>query len=367
MGPLAGLKILEMEGIGPAPFGAMLLADLGASVLRVERPGGAGTGLPRQRHLDIPLRNRKVIAIDLKSPGGAEKVLDLVEKADVLIEGYRPGVMERLGVGPEECLARNERLIFTRVTGWGQEGPLAHAAGHDLNYIALAGVLHGIGRAGQPPTPPLNLIGDYAGGSLYMTLGILSAVYERQRSGKGQVVDAAIVDGAASLMAVFSGMYKQGLMDHQRGANILDSGAYYYDAYECADGAYVTFAPVEHKFRVQMLEKLGIEHDGANDVVDKSNWTAMKERVAARVKEKTQAEWMAIFEGSDACFAPVLSLEDAPEHPHLKQRAAFVDVEGVVQPAPAPRFSRSEPAPIAPPTAASDEDPADVVARWLAG
>ena len=340
MGPLHGLKVLEMEAIGPVPFATMLLADLGADVLRVERPGGTDVGLPRERHLDLTLRNRKIVTLNLKNKEEFEKIWPLVEKADVLLEGARPGVMERLGLGPDECLARNPGLVYGRMTGWGQEGPLAQAAGHDMNYIALAGALYGIGRAGQPPTPPLNLVGDYGGGSMYLIFGVLSALYERSISGKGQVVDAAIVDGTASLMTVFAGMYKQGLMTYDRGNNILDSGAHFYDVYQCKDGEWISLGPIEAKFQKLMLEALGIEYDNLEMTYDKANWPALKEKVAARVAEKTQSEWSAILEGTDCCYAPVLSLEEAAQHPHNRARHTFVDVAGVTQPAPAPRFSK---------------------------
>ena len=367
MGPLNGLKILEMEAIGPVPFAAMLLADLGASVLRVERPGGTDVGLPRERDLDLTLRNRKIVTLNLKDTSEFEKIWPLVESADVLLEGGRPGVMERLGLGPDECLARNPRLVYGRMTGWGQDGPLAKAAGHDMNYIALAGALYGIGRADQPPTPPLNLVGDYGGGSMYLVFGILSALYERSSSGKGQVVDAAIVDGAASLMTVFAGMYKQGLMTYERGRNVIDSGAHFYDVYQCKDGEWISLGPIEPKFQKLMLETLKIKYDDLDATYDRKNWASLKAQIAARIDEKTQAEWNEILEGTDCCYAPVLSLEDAAQHPHNRSRGTFIDVAGVTQPAPAPRFSRSNPDPIRPPVKQTPEKDDETIRNWLKG
>ncbi|WP_339635899.1 CaiB/BaiF CoA-transferase family protein [uncultured Sneathiella sp.] len=367
MGPLNGLKILEMEAIGPVPFAAMLLADLGASVLRIERPGGTDVGLPRERHLDLTLRNRKIVTLNLKDTDEFEKIWPLVEKADVLLEGGRPGVMERLGLGPDECLARNPRLVYGRMTGWGQEGPLAQAAGHDMNYIALAGALHGIGRADQPPTPPLNLVGDYGGGSMYLVFGILSALYERSTSEKGQVVDAAIVDGTASLMTVFAGMYKQGLMTYERGKNVIDSGAHFYDVYQCLDGEWISLGPIEPKFQKLMLAALEIEYDDLDATYHRENWAGLKAQIAARIAEKTQAEWNEILEGTDCCYAPVLSLEDAARHPHNRARGTFIDVAGVMQPAPAPRFSRSSPDPIRPPVKQTPEKDEETIRNWLTG
>jgi alpha-methylacyl-CoA racemase len=365
MGPLAGLKVLEMHGIGPSPMCCMLLADLGASVLRIEREQGVGVGLPRDRKFDLPLRNREAVALDLKRPGDVEIVLRLVEKSDVLIEGYRPGVMERLGLGPDVCMSHNPGLVYGRMTGWGQDGPLAHAAGHDLNYISLAGAQHGIGRAGQPPTPPLNLVGDYGGGALYLALGILSAIYEKQHSGKGQVVDAAIVDGTASLMTVFCGMQKQGLVDDRRGTNILDSGAYFYDVYECADGKWISLAPIEPKFLEEMLRLIEIDPATLPAQMDRSSWPAVREIVAVRIKQRTQREWMQLLEGSDACFAPVLLICEAAQHPHLKARATYIEIDGVLQPAPAPRFSRSIPDVPKPPSSPEAAVKNELLQRWM--
>lgn len=343
MGPLAGVKIVELAGIGPGPMCAMLLADLGATVLRVERKVDAGLGIARPLKYNLLLRGRKQIAVDLKSKAGVDFVLSLVEEADGLIEGFRPGVTERLGLGPEECLARNPRLVYGRMTGWGQTGPLAQTAAHDLNYIAITGALAAIGRKDQPPSPPLSLVGDLGGGALYLAFGMLAAMIEARSSGKGQVVDAAISDGTAHLMTNFHGMRAAGLMSLERGTNFSDSGAPFYDVYECADGRYVSVAPIEGKFFELLVEKIGLSLADLPAQNDRSQWPALKERFAARFKEKTAAEWTALLEGTDACFAPVLSLDEAPEHPHMKARGVYVEIDGVVQPAPAPRFSRSVP------------------------
>lgn len=343
MGPLAGVKIVELAGIGPGPMCAMLLADLGATVLRVERKVDSGLGIARPLKYNLLLRGRKQIAVDLKSKAGVDFVLSLVEEADGLIEGFRPGVTERLGLGPEECLARNPRLVYGRMTGWGQTGPLAQTAAHDLNYIAITGALAAIGRKDQPPSPPLSLVGDLGGGALYLAFGMLAAMIEARSSGKGQVVDAAISDGTAHLMTNFHGMRAAGLMSLERGTNFSDSGAPFYDVYECADGRYVSVAPIEGKFFELLVEKIGLPLAELPAQNDRSQWPALKERFAARFKEKTAAEWTALLEGTDACFAPVLSLDEAPEHPHMKARNVYVEIDGVVQPAPAPRFSRSVP------------------------
>ncbi len=341
MGPLSGVKIVEFAGIGPAPMGAMLLADMGADVLRIDRTQEAGLGVPMEPRFSVLERSRRSLAFDLKRPEATEAALRLIEQADALIEGFRPGVMERLGVGPEVCLARNPRLVYARVTGWGQEGPLAHAAGHDLNYIALAGVAHSIGRAGQPPTPPLNLIGDFGGGALYLALGVVSALYEAKSSGQGQVVDAAMVDGAASLLSSIYGMRAAGIQSDERGANILDSGAHFYDVYETSDGKYVSIASIEAKFYAELLEKSGLGAEELPSQMDRSRWPELKERVAKLIRTKTREQWCEIMEGSDICFAPVLDMGEAPHHPHNVARDAFVEVDGVTQPAPAPRFSRT--------------------------
>ena len=343
MGPLKGMRIVELAGIGPGPMCAMLLADLGATVLRVDRKQQIDLGTPRPLEFNLLLRNRKAIAVDLKQRAAVELVLDLVGRADALIEGFRPGVAERLGLGPTECLSRNPKLVYGRMTGWGQSGPLAGAAGHDLNYIALTGALHAIGREGAPPTPPLNLLGDYAGGSLYLAMGMLAAIIEARQSGQGQVVDAAIVDGTASLMTSVFGMFAARLCSLERGTNSLDSGAHYYDVYECADGLWISIAPIEERFYSELLKIVGIPAEEIGTQRDKKNWARGKELFARAFKTKTREEWCKLLEGTDACFAPVLSMAEAPLHPHLQARHTFVEVGGITQPAPAPRFSRTIP------------------------
>ena len=315
MGPLAGMKVVELAGIGPGPMCAMLLADLGATVLRVDRKQAVDLGTPRPLQYNLLLRNRQSIALDLKQPAAVELVLDLAAGADGLIEGFRPGVMERLGLGPDACFARNPRLVYGRMTGWGQEGPLAAAAGHDLNYIALTGALHAIGRKAQPPTPPLNLLGDYAGGSLYLALGMLAAVIEARQHGRGQVVDAAIVDGAASLMTSVFGLYAGGLMSLERGTNSLDSGAYYYDVYECADGQWVSVAPIEGRFHDELLRRMEIAPEAIGEQRDRAGWARARAVLAEKFKTKTRAEWCSLLEATDACFAPVLTMAEAPRTP----------------------------------------------------
>jgi alpha-methylacyl-CoA racemase len=341
MGPLAGYRIVEIAGIGPAPMCAMLLADLGATVLRVERMQASGLGIDKPGRFEIMNRSRHAVAVDLKKKDGVEMVLRLVAGADAFIEGFRPGVAERLGVGPDECLARNPRLVYGRMTGWGQTGPLAQAAGHDLNYIALTGVLDAIGRAGQKPTPPLNLVGDFGGGALYLALGIACGLLEAQRSGKGQVVDAAMTDGAASLMTMFFGMRAAGQFTTMRGTNILDSGAFFYEVYECADGRHVAVAPIEDKFLAELFRLLALDPADFPAKLDAAGWPAAKKKLAAVFKTKTREEWCRLLEGTDACFAPVLSLDEAPDHPHNKARGTFIAIDGITQPAPTPRFSRT--------------------------
>jgi alpha-methylacyl-CoA racemase len=363
MGPLAGYRIVEIAGIGPAPMAAMLLADLGATVLRIERMAPSGLGIEKPTRFELLNRSRRAIAVDLKRPAGVELVLRLVTGADAFIEGFRPGVAERLGIGPETCLARNPRLVYGRMTGWGQEGPLAEAAGHDLNYIALVGALATIGRAGAAPTPPLNLVGDFGGGSLYLAMGMLAALLEAQRSGKGQVVDAAMIDGAASLMTMFFGLRAAGQWGLERGANILDSGAFFYEVYECADGKHVAVAPIEEKFLAELCRKLELDPASFAAPLDPAGWPAAKERLAAIFRTRSQADWCRLLEGSDACFAPVLSLDEAPSHPHNRARGTFVEVDGIVQPAAAPRFSRTPTAMPTPPQPAS----ADALQEWGIG
>jgi len=342
MGPLTDLRIVEFAGIGPGPMAAMLFADLGARVLRVDRLTASGLGLNVPTRFALLGRSRPAIAVDLKHADGIALALDLVARADALIEGFRPGTMERLGLGPEQALQRNPRLVYGRITGWGQSGPLAHAAGHDLNYLAMTGALHAIGRAGSKPTPPLNLAADFGGGALYLAFGMACAMLEAQHSGKGQVVDAAMTEGAASLMTTFYGMYAAGMHKLERGSNLLDSGSAIYEVYECADGEFVSIAAIELKFRKVLFELLGLPFttdDGPE----------VRARLEALFKTRTRDEWCALLEGTDACFAPVLSMAEAPQHPHNVARGTFVKVDGVTQPAAAPRFSRTPAANPTPP------------------
>lgn len=338
MGPLAGLRIIELAGIGPGPFCGMMLSDMGAEVIRVDRTGGSGRAAK-----DVLARNRRSIAVDLKSPEGVETVLKLVESADALFEGFRPGVTERLGLGPEDCMARNPKLVYGRMTGWGQEGPMAQAAGHDINYIGLAGALHGIGRPGERPVPPLNLVGDFGGGGMLLAFGLVCALLEAQQSGKGQVVDAAMVDGASSLMSMFFSMAAGGAYTDQRGTNLLDGGAHFYDTYETSDGQYVCVGSIEPQFYALLVEKAELDTEQFKPQMDASGWPALKAEIARVFKTKTRDEWCAIMEGTDVCFAPVLSIFEAPDHPHAKARNSYLTVDGVVQPAPAPRFDRTVP------------------------
>lgn len=335
-GPLTGVRVVELAGIGPGPFAAMFLADLGADVVRVDRPGG--TGLAIDTAYDITNRNKRSVIADLKSPDGPARVLDLAARADILIEGNRPGVAERLGVGPDACHARNPALVYGRMTGWGQEGPLAHRAGHDIAYIALTGTLGMIGSPDEPPAVPANLVGDYAGGSLYLVVGVLAALHHARATGTGQVVDAAIVDGTSHLSAMIHGMLAAGGWQDRRGANLLDGGCPYYGTYETADGKYMAVGALEPQFYAEFLRLLDIE-EHADARKDWSRWGELREAVAARFKSRTRDEWTALFEGSDACVAPVLSLREAPHHPHLAARGTFTDHGGITQPAPAPRFS----------------------------
>ncbi|MGW0553834.1 CaiB/BaiF CoA transferase family protein [Streptomyces sp. NPDC002926] len=360
-GPLAGVRVVELAGIGPGPFAAMVLADLGADVVRVDRPGGAGLNIDPA--YDLTNRNKRSVLIDLKADGGPDQVLDLVERADVLIEGYRPGVAERLGVGPRECHARNPRLVYGRMTGWGQEGPLAQRAGHDIAYIAITGTLGMIGKADEPPTVPANLVGDYAGGSLYLVIGVLAALqHARTEGGAGQVVDAAIVDGAAHLATMIHGMMAAGGWQDRRGANLLDGGCPFYGNYETADGEYMAVGALEQQFYNEFIELLGIR-DEAPARKDFTRWGELRDAVAARFRMKTREEWTAVFEGSDACVAPVLSLGEAPSHPHLAARGTFVEHGGLIQPAPAPRFSATPGAVVRPP-AQPGADTAEVALDW---
>lgn len=348
-GPLAGLRVVEMVGIGPAPFASMLLSDMGAEVIRIDRPVDSGNGVPRPDRYNLSARGRRSLAIDLKRPEGVALALDLIGRADALVEGFRPGVMERLGLGPEPCHARNPRLVYGRLTGWGQEGPLAQAAGHDINYIALTGALDAIGRRGHAPTPPLNLLGDFAGGSFLLAFGLVCALLHAVRSGEGQVVDAAIVDGVSLLSTPLIGLLAAGLWQSGRGSNVLDSGAPYYEVYRCADGLYVSIGPIEGKFRGQLLGALGFDPAAFPDMRERANWEKARALLEARFAERTREEWCALLEGTDACFAPVLSYGEAMRHPHQEARGAFVEIDGVTQPTPAPRFSRTPAATPTPP------------------
>jgi alpha-methylacyl-CoA racemase len=344
-GPLHGFRIIEIAGIGPGPFAAMLLADLGAEVIRVERAASVRGPAPDIPHYDVSLRGRRNIALDLKHPDGVATLLDLVGSADALIEGFRPGVMERLGIGPDECLARNPKLVFGRMTGWGQSGPYSQAAGHDINYISLAGALAHFGRQGEAPVPPLNMVGDFGGGGMFLALGVVAAILEAQRSGEGQVVDTAMVDGSAVLMSMFWAMRAIGAFDENaRGTNLLDTGAHFYDVYECSDGEYVSIGSIEPQFYAELLRLTGLEHDGefANQM-DRARWPALKERLRELFATKTRNEWCAVMERTDVCFAPVLTMTEAAAHPHNVERETFIEVAGIRQPAPAPRFSRTVP------------------------
>ncbi len=363
MGPLAGVRILEIAALGPAPFASMMLADMGAEVLRIDRADRVEGGDPATPPLDFLSRGRRSVGLDLKSPDGVELLLNLVEVADAVIEGFRPGVMERLGAGPEVCLARNPRLIFGRMTGWGQEGPLAQAAGHDINYIALAGALEPIGRLGEKPLPPLNLVGDFGGGGMLLAYGIACALVERARSGKGQVVDAAMVDGAAALMTFLHGAQQSGCWKPERGTNLLDSGAHFYDTYETSDGKYISIGAIESKFYTELIAKLGLAPEDLPDQMDRSHWPKQKERFTELIKTKTREEWCEILEGTDACFAPVLSMTEASDHPHLRKRGTFVEVAGALQPGPAPRFSRT-PCRISSPPPHAGQHTDEALADW---
>ncbi|QNE73689.1 CoA transferase [Streptomyces finlayi] len=360
-GPLTGVRVVELAGIGPGPFAAMLLADLGADVVRIDRPGGAGIGIDPA--LDLTNRNKRSVLVDLKAEDGPAKVLDLVERADILVEGYRPGVAERLGVGPDACLARNPQLVYGRMTGWGQDGPLAPRAGHDIAYIALTGTLSMIGKPGEPPTVPANLVGDYAGGSLYLVVGVLAALqHARTPGGAGQVVDAAIVDGAAHLATMIHGMLAAGSWQDHRGSNLLDGGCPFYGTYGTADGQYMAVGPLEQRFYEEFITLLGIA-DEAPDRWDLTRWGELRTAVAERFLTRTRAQWTEVFEGTDACVAPVLSLREAPHHPHLAARSTFVEHGGLTQPAPAPRFSAT-PASVRSGPARPGADTDDVARDW---
>ncbi|MFT7684933.1 MAG: alpha-methylacyl-CoA racemase [Candidatus Azotimanducaceae bacterium] len=338
MGPLSGLKIIELAGIGPGPFCGMLLADMGAEVIRVDRASKSS-----RRNSDVLTRGRKSIAVDLKSKEGKSVILKLCESADAIFEGFRPGVTERLGLGPDDCLAVNPRLVYGRMTGWGQEGPMAQTAGHDINYIALSGALSAMGPKGEKPVPPLNLVGDFGGGGMFLAFGLVCALLEAKNSGKGQVVDTAMVDGAATLMSMFYTMTAAGMWKPERGTNLLDGGAHFYDTYETLDGEFISIGSIEPQFYALLLEKAGLEVEEYAAQMDRSRWPEYKEKLEKVFKLKTRAQWCDLMEGSDVCFAPVLSMAEAAEHPHNKHRATFVESDGMLQPAPAPRFSRTKP------------------------
>lgn len=362
-GPLQGIRVIELSGMGPAPFCAMVLADLGAQVLRIDRPPMAPPGEPRRNAWDLLNRNRTGVAVDLRADGGAAFVRELAASADVLIEGYRPGVAERLGLGPDELRAEHPRLVYGRMTGWGQDGPLAPRAGHDLTYLALSGALAHIGRVDQPPTPPLNLVADFGGGGMLLAMGVLAALVERSSSGQGQVVDAAMVDGAALLMAPLFGAWYSGFWNEARGTNLLDSGAPFYDVYECSDGGWLAVAAIEPQFYAQLLDGLGLAGDETlPDQGDSARWPELHERIAAVVRTRSRDEWAEHFEGTDACVAPVLTMGEAPSHPHAVARGAFIELDGVPHPAPAPRFDRTPAA--APEPSLEGADAAEVLAGW---
>lgn len=347
-GPLSGIRVVELAGIGPGPFAAMLLADLGADVIRIDRPGPSPLPVPMPPEADILRRGRPSVALNLKHPDGLATALELVERADLLIEGYRPGVAERLGLGPDDCLARNPRLVYGRMTGWGQDGPLAQRAGHDSGYIAITGALAAIGRAGGPPQLPMNLLGDFGGGGMYLVVGLLAALLEARASGRGQVVDAAIVDGTAHLSSMIVGMVSGGAWSSERGTNFLDSGVPFYDVYETSDGGWMAVGPLEQLFYDELLARLDLVDEAPNRL-DPSEWPALRDLLARTFRTRTRDEWTALFLDTDACVAPVLSYAEAPEHPHLKARGTYVERDGVVQPAPAPRFSRTPGALTTPP------------------
>ncbi|MDE0845063.1 MAG: CaiB/BaiF CoA transferase family protein [Actinomycetota bacterium] len=356
MGPLEGVKIVELQGIGPGPFCGMMLSDMGAEVIRIDRAGNVAEQNPASAPIDVLARGRSSIGIDLKNPGGVEVVMKIIETADGLIEGFRPGVMERLGLGPEECLERNPKLVYGRMTGWGQEGPYSMAAGHDINYIALAGALEPIGRKGEAPVPPLNLVGDFGGGGMLLAFGMVCGIIESRKSGSGQVVDAAMVDGAATLMAMFHSMRAMGVWNDERGTNLLDTGSHFYDVYECSDGLYISIGSIEPQFYSELMRLTGLTEDEEfQRQMERGAWPNLKERITEVFKSKSRDEWCTIMEGTDVCFAPVLTLEEAPKHPHNVQRDVFTEIEGVTQPNPSPRFSRTTPSIQGPPAHAGKD------------
>lgn len=364
MGPLQQIKVVELAGIGPGPMCAMLLSDMGAEVIRITRISPSGLGIPMPTRFDLLARGRLQVPVDLGRPEGVELVLKLVAKADALIEGFRPGVTERMGLGPEACLKRNPKLVYGRMTGWGQQGPLAQAAGHDINYIALSGALHCFGRKGQAPVPPLNLVGDFGGGALYLAFGIVCGILNAKLSGLGQVVDAAMVDGAASLMTMFYGLKAMGVWSQARGENLLDTGAHFYEVYETSDGKFVAVGALEPKFYNELLTRLGLEGEDLPEQLDRSNWPKIKQKFQEVFRSKTREEWCKILEGTDACFSPVLSMEEAPSHPHNAARGTFLELDGITQPAPAPRFSRTPAKIRRPPTPPSPETTREALLEW---
>jgi alpha-methylacyl-CoA racemase len=370
-GPLKGLRVIEMVGIGPCPFAAMMLADMGAEVIRIDRKPDPNALTPYPMlgtKFDVMARGRRSLALDLKDPRARQLLLDLIAKADVLVEGFRPGVMERLGLGPDACLDRNPRLVYGRVTGWGQSGPLSQAAGHDLNYVALSGMLHAMGRASSPPAPPLNLVGDFGGGAMMLAFGVVCAALEAKNSGKGQVVDAAMTDGAALLGAMMYGLRAFGSWSDEREANLLDGGAPFYDCYACADGRMISIGAIEPQFYAQLLALTGASGSECDDPQFRkqwrqADWPELKRKFAALFATRTRDDWCALLEGTDVCFAPVLDMAEAPHHPHNAARATFVERDGVTQPAPAPRFSRT-PADIGSPPSRPGQDSAQVLQEW---
>lgn len=365
-GPLSGYRIIELAGIGPGPFAAMMLADMGAEVIRVDRAQAVNGTAPSTPHFDVLRRGRRNIAIDLKHPDGIAALLDLVVSADALIEGFRPGVMERLGIGPDVCLDRNPRLVFGRMTGWGQSGMYANAAGHDINYISLAGALAHFGRDGEAPVPPLNMVGDFGGGGMFLAFGVVCALLEAQRSGCGQVVDAAMVDGTAVLMSMFWAFKSVGLFDeNQRGTNLLDTGAHFYDVYCCADGRYISVGSLEPQFYAELLRLTGLDGDPdfARQQMDNSSWPQLKQRLTDVFATKSRDEWCSLMEATDMCFAPVLTMSEAAQHPHNVERGTFVEIAGMMQPAPAPRFSRTV-AEVAMPPAHPGQHSAEILSDW---
>ncbi len=348
MGPLEGIRIIELQGIGPGPFCAMMLADMGAEVIRVDRPGARG-GLPREPRYDTLSRGRRSVRVDLKRPAGVETLLRMIEQADGLIEGFRPGVIERLGLGPDVLQERNPRLVIGRMTGWGQEGPIAHTAGHDINYISLAGALFNIGRKGAPPVPPLNLVGDFGGGGMFLAFGMVCGILNARQTGAGQVVDSAMVDGAAVLCAAMYGQLASGRLEEGRETGVVNGATHFYDAFECADGEFVSIASIEPQFYAELCKRMGLDAEDFGEQMNSKLWPEQRAKIAALFRTKTRDEWCDVLQQSDACFAPVLRMAEAIEHPQNRARKTFVEVDGVVQPAPAPRFSGTPPEISSPP------------------